>query len=65
MRFGLCECGGILEGVFFEMQESKINGGIMIHTNRYKRACSHMVCQDCGRNHAVDDSFDGDWYTKR
>lgn len=64
-RFGVCECLGYLDAVWFEEQESKVSGGMMIWTNRYRRACSHLTCQDCGKNHAVDDSFDGNWYVKK
>ncbi len=60
-----CKCGGKLRGVYFEMQESKLSGGRKIFTNRYKKACSHLVCNYCGQRHAIDDSLDSNWYTKQ
>ena len=63
-KFGNCECGGKLEAVYFEMQESKVSSGRMIWTNRYKRACAELECDHCGKGHAIDDSLDGNWYTK-
>ena len=62
--YGKCECTGHLEPVWFQEQETKVSGGMMVWTNRYRNACSHLVCKDCGKNHAVDDSFDGNWYVK-
>lgn len=59
-----CICGneGEFEKVWFEEPEYKTSGGIQVRTGRYRKACSHLVCLECGKNHCVDDSFDGPWY---
>lgn len=60
--YGKCEqCGIELEPVWFTEEETKVSNGIMIHTGRKRRACSHLVCPQCLKNYAVDDSFDGNW----
>lgn len=63
-RFGECECGGQLDAIWFEEQESKISGGMLILTNRYRKAVSHLSCTCCGKNYCVDGTFDGQWYEK-
>lgn len=64
-RFGICVCGGHLDAEWYEEQESKVTNGMLIWTNRYRRACAVLTCMDCGKNHAVDDTFDGKWYVKQ
>jgi hypothetical protein len=55
-----CNCGTILVPVWFEEQERRQG----VTTGRYRKACSHLQCENCGRSYAVDDSFDGPWYFK-
>lgn len=63
--YGNCSCGYHLEAVFFEEQEEKIyKDGFKVKTGRYRKAVSHLICENCGKNHCVDDTFDGDWYYK-
>ena len=31
-------------------------------TGRVRKAVSHLVCECCGKNSCVDDTFDGPWY---
>lgn len=62
--YGSCECGYSLSPVYFEERESIIRDGHLTWTNRYKKACSHLVCESCGKNYCVDNTFDGNWYTK-
>lgn len=61
-EYGYCECGGRLFPVWFTDEEYSIVKGIMFRTGRKRRACSHLVCESCLKNHCVDDSFDGPWY---
>ena len=62
-KYGYCsECGAPLEPVWFTEEETKVVGGIMIHTGRTRRAVSHLECPDCFNKEAVDDSFDGPWH---
>ena len=32
-------------------------------TGRVRKAVSHLVCECCGKNECVDDTFDGPWFT--
>ena len=59
-----CTCGNStrFEKVWFEETEYKTVNGFRSRTGRYRKAVSHLVCQDCGKNICVDESFDGDWY---
>lgn len=57
----VCSCGGRLVKIMFEEQERNKHN---IPTGRYRRACSHLTCEDCLKNVCVDDTFDGPWYTK-
>ncbi len=61
-KYGKCVCGNNLYPCWFEEQESKVEGGRLIWTNRYRKACSHLECRECFKNYVVDDSFDGAWY---
>ena len=61
MDYGECECAGKLSPVWFQEEEIAIMHGIMCRTGRHRRAVSHLVCEECLRNYAVDDSFDGPW----
>lgn len=45
--FGVCDCGGSLIPVWFTEEETKVANGIMYKTGRVRRACSHLVCEDC------------------
>lgn len=64
--YGNCSCGYHLEPVYFEEQEEKIcKDGFRYKTGRYRKAVSHLVCENCGKNHCVDDTFDGPWYNKK
>ena len=46
-------------------EETKVANGIMYKTGRVRRACSHLVCEDCLKNFCVDDTFDGPWHNRR
>ena len=62
-KYGTCErCGGTLTPVFFTEYEEKVVYGCRYRTGRYRRAVSHLTCDDCCKNYCVDDSFDGPWY---
>lgn len=65
MKYGTCDrCGGKLIPIWFTEEETKTYNGIIYQTGRIRRACSHLVCENCLKNFAVDDSFDGPWYTR-
>ena len=32
-------------------------------TGRVRRAVSHLLCESCGKQECVDDTFDGQWFT--
>jgi len=51
-------CKSIMIPVKFEQKE--YNNGIP--TGRKKVAVSHFLCENCGKETIVDDSFDGPWY---
>ena len=53
-------CKNILVPIWFEEPE-RIKG---VLTGRYRKACSHLQCDNCGKSHAVDDTLDGPWYYK-
>lgn len=58
--YGNCSCGYQLAPVYFEERELVVDAhGHLIWLDRYKKICSHLVCESCGKNHCVDDSFDG------
>lgn len=60
--YGYCDCGGLLEPIWFTEEEIKVTqDGYQYHTGRTRRAVSHLVCSWCLKNHCVDDSFDGPW----
>ena len=63
--FGVCDCGGSLIPVWFTEEETKVANGIMYKTGRVRRACSHLVCEDCLKNFCVDDTIDGPWHNRR
>ena len=48
--FGVCDCGGSLIPVWFTEEETKVANGIMYKTGRVRRACSHLVCENCLKN---------------
>ena len=58
MTYGTCGCGGPLKPKWFREHEKDAAGR---ETGRTRKACSCLVCDWCGRNHTVDDSFDGPW----
>lgn len=60
-KYGKCECGYLLEPIWFTEEQTDVSGGIMIKTGRKRKACSHLVCSGCLRNYCVDDSFDSSW----
>lgn len=60
--FGRCsKCGRRLAPVWFIEEERVVIHGTLCATGRKRRACSHLVCEDCLCNEVVDDSFDGPW----
>ena len=59
--FGRCSCGGMLYPVCFTEYEYQTIGGTMIRTGRSRRAVSHLICDECLKPQAVDDSLDGPW----
>lgn len=61
--FGTCDrCGGDLHPIWFVEEETKVEHGTMCKTGRKRTAVSHLTCNNCLKNFAVDDSFDGPWY---
>ena len=56
--YGSCSCGEKLNPVFFKEKEYDDFG---IPTGRTRMACSHLLCEYCGKSYAVDDTFDGPW----
>lgn len=63
--FGECECGYGLQPVYYEEAETKRYDWGEVKTGRYRKACSHLFCDYCGRQYCVDDTFDGPWYNKK
>lgn len=62
-HFGYCDrCGASLYPVWFREYEYD-NAGIA--TGRYRTACSHLVCENCGIIEPVDDTFDRPWHQQR
>ncbi len=59
--YGTCTCGAPLVPVWFRERETKVVHGHMTYTGRTRRACSHLECTICLREHCIDDSFDGPW----
>ena len=63
-NFGYCDelgCHGSLEPVWFIDEEYEFGHGSMWKTSRKRKAISHLVCNRCLKNFAIDDSFDGPW----
>lgn len=59
---GKCgQCGALLAPVMFREKECRVVDGTMMFTGRTRMAVSHLICPFCGREYAVDDSFDGEW----
>lgn len=58
MNYGKCECGRPLIPIWYKEKERDSNG---IVTDRERIACSYLLCESCGRNYTVDDSFDSEW----
>jgi len=57
-----CDCHELsCEEVWFEEPEYDKHNR---KTGRYRKAVSHIVCTNCGKNICVDDSFDSPWYRK-
>ncbi len=56
-----CYCEAPLEPIWFTEKEYKTINGHLYATGRTRRACSHLFCTECGKNNAVDDSYDGPW----
>lgn len=62
-EFGKCPyCGGNLIPIWFIDEETIVQYGHLIKTGRKRRAVSHLTCEDCLSNQAVDDSFDSEWH---
>lgn len=62
MGFGTCDrCGGRLIPIWFTEEEADTFDGAIRLTGRIRKACSHLVCENCLKNFIVDDSFDGPW----
>lgn len=60
--FGECTCGAPLVPIWFtEFEYAQTNTGLQYKTGRHRRAVSHLLCENCGREFPVDDSFDGPW----
>ena len=61
--YGTCpHCGGELYAVWFTEDETVVANGCLYRTGRKRSAVSHLVCNDCFTNQAVDDTYDGAWY---
>lgn len=59
--YGVCSrCDYPFAPVYFMEEERDKNHFL---TGRVRRACSHLVCECCGKNECVDDTFDGPWFT--
>lgn len=58
-KYGICECGTPLSPVWFIEEERDKH---FHKTGRKRKACSHLICEDCGKTYPVDDTFDGMWY---
>lgn len=43
------------------LEEERIKGR---KTGRVRDAVSHLLCEECGRSFAVDDTFDGPWMSR-
>lgn len=56
--YGTCECGFPLEPVWFTEEERNKRG---IKTGRKRTACSHLLCEYCGKVYPVDNTFDKPW----
>lgn len=66
MAYGTCpECGNMLQPVWFTEWETVVREGFLYKTGRWRIACSHLVCESCGKPQAVDDTFDREWHTGR
>lgn len=59
--YGECSCGCSLKPVRFREKERNVVKGVMTFTGRTRLAVSHLVCDACGKEFPVDDSFDGPW----
>jgi len=61
--FGKCDCGGNLQPVWFEENETIEYRGFM-HTTGKKRKClSHLICDKCLSNVIINGEFDETQYT--
>ncbi len=61
-KYGECKCGTPLVPIFFtEFEYAQTSMGIRYKTGRHRRAVSHLLCENCGRQYPIDDSFDGPW----
>lgn len=58
MDYGKCECSAPLVPIWFTEHERDRHG---IKTGRKRTACSHLLCEYCGKQYPVDDTFDGEW----
>lgn len=56
-RYGECECGYPLAPVWFMEKEYREGHP----TGRERKAASHLICESCGTQYTVDDTFDGPW----
>ena len=59
--YGVCKrCDFPFAPVYF-MEEERTKQNVL--TGRVRKACSHLVCESCGKEECVDDTFDGQWFT--
>ncbi len=62
--FGKCEvCEGKLKPTgYFKEKEYDVGGKL---TGRVKNSLNSLECPKCFKKFAVDDTFDGEWYTPK
>lgn len=59
--YGVCSrCNYSLSPVYFREEERNKQN---VLTGRVRKACSHLVCECCGKQECVDDTFDGPFFT--
>lgn len=59
MDYGQCGfCRTPLTPVWFTEQQRDAAG---IKTGLVRRACSYLLCEECGARYTVDETFDGEW----
>lgn len=58
MNYGKCKCGKPLVPIWYKEKERDCHG---VLTGRERTACSHLLCEYCGKSYTVDDTFDSEW----